>query len=177
MLSVPPLPQKGPYPLSCLFIQAKPQTFKHARISRQNTPRVRQNEPLTSASAHQVKVYFLWELYHPINTPPLSFISCTPLLPHPQPYRPSPAEQHSPSAQWGSQTAEILATWHTCGPGSLLNFHSWEDSKTEKGPGLVGRHPGRLEEVRSSCLQPLGCDSKVHTAGQAAEHSLPGICY
>lgn len=49
--------------------------------------------------------------------------------------------------------------------------------KDREGPGLVGRHPGRLEEVRSSCLQPLGCDGKVHAAGQAAEHSLPGICY
>uniref|UniRef100_A0A8C5TKR4 Uncharacterized protein n=1 Tax=Malurus cyaneus samueli TaxID=2593467 RepID=A0A8C5TKR4_9PASS len=146
-------------------------------LIRKNTPRVRQNEPLTSA-LHTTQVSFLCEFYHPINLPPpTSFISCTPLPPHPQPHRPSPAAQRSPSARQGSRTAEILAPWHTCGPGSLRNIHSWENSKTEKGPGLVGRHPGRLEEVRSSCLQPLGCDGKVHTAGQAAEHSLPGICY
>lgn len=41
--------------------------------------------------------------------------------------------------------------------------------------GLVGGHPGKLKEVRSSCLQPLGCDGEVHAAGRAAERSLPGI--
>lgn len=32
----------------------------------------------------------------------------------------------------GAHTAGILATWHTCGPGSFCGIHSWEDSKTER---------------------------------------------
>lgn len=70
------------------------------------------------------------------NAPPIFFISCTPLPSYPQPHRPSPAEQHSLLAQWGSQTAGILATWHTCGPGSFCGIHSWEDSKAERDRDL-----------------------------------------
>lgn len=76
----------------------------------------------------------------PSNTPPppnpVSFISCTTLPPYLQPQRPSRAEKHSPSAQCGSQSAGILSTWHTCGPGSLRNIHSWEDSKTDRDRDL-----------------------------------------
>lgn len=58
------------------------------------------------------------------------------MLLHPQPYRPSPAEQHSPSAQWGSQTAEILATWHTCGQEASSTFTAGRTQRLRRDQDL-----------------------------------------
>lgn len=110
------------------------------------------------------------------NKPPLflcfSIIPFCPIRSHTDPLQPCSV------LSWlggTPRTAGIPATWHTCGMGSIQDAYSWEDSKSERDPELVKHHPGRLEEARSSCLQPLGCDAEVHAAGQPVERSLPGI--
>lgn len=171
MPSPPPLPQKGPYRAS-LFRQNS-LTFEYARNQLHGCSRTKQTSALRQHAKKRL-VFFLCNLYHPISPPsPFLHFSVHPLSPHQQPRWPSPAARCSPSTRQGS--AGISSTRHTCGPGSLQDAYSWGDSKSERGSGLVGGHPGRLEEVRSSCLQPLGCAGEVHAAGRAAERSLPGI--
>lgn len=123
------------------------------------------------------KGFFLWELYHPITIPPPHFLHFTHTLAtqSPQPHRPSPEEQHSPLAQWGSQIAGILATWHTCRPGSFCNIHSWEDSKTESDRDLSDVTPEGWKKSDPPASSPW--DVTARSTLLARQRSTPFLEY